>query len=280
MRVRASAGSSSFRREQTLQECHRQAQEQVERLRAENESDPSACDRRTKAARERAAREREARIKKALEELQELQQRKEKRKKGDGQNARTSTTDPEARKMKMADGGYRPAYNVQFATACDSRVIVGVDVVNSGGDGGQMAPMVQQVEHRYHQRPREYLADGGFATKDDITELESSDTQVFAPIKEESQQRERGKDPYARHPKDNDQTFRWRQRMSTEAAKSIYRERASTAEFPNAECRNRGLTQFRVRGLRKVKAVALWHALAFNFMRMQSLGPQAAGAFG
>jgi hypothetical protein len=110
--------------------------------------------------------------------------------------------------------------------------------------------------------------------------LESSGSEVFAPIKEESQQRERGKDPYARHPKDNDQTFRWRQRMSTQAAKSIYRERASTAEFPNAECRNRGLTQFRVRGLRKVKAVTLWHALAFNFMRMLSLGPQAAGALG
>ena len=44
------------------------------------------------------------------------------------------------------------------------------------------------------------------------------------------------------------------------------------AEFPNAECRNRGLQQFRVRGLQKARAVSLWHAIVFNFMRMVELG--------
>jgi hypothetical protein len=36
--------------------------------------------------------------------------------------------------MKMADGGYRPADNAQFATATNSQVIVGVDVVTTGSD--------------------------------------------------------------------------------------------------------------------------------------------------
>ena len=72
----------------------------------------------------------------------------ERRKKGSGKNARASMTDPEARKMKMGDGGFRPAYNVQFATTVGSSVIVGADVVNAGTDGGQMKPMVDQIEHR------------------------------------------------------------------------------------------------------------------------------------
>ena len=39
----------------------------------------------------------------------------------------------------------------------------------------------------------------------------------------------------------------------------------------DADCRNRGLTQFRVRGLVKAKAQTLWHVLAFNFSRMLRL---------
>jgi hypothetical protein len=272
MRVRAHAGSGSFRRQASLEECQRQAREQVELLRQESAAeDKSSGDRRTKAARQRAAQEKEARIQQALEELKALQAKKEQRKKGDGENARASATDPEARKMKMADGGFRPAYNVQFATACAGQVIVGADVVNAGADGGLMQPMAEQIERRYRQRPREYLVDGGFATVSDIASLESQGIQVFAPVKEEAQRQARGDDPYARRPEDPDEVFRWRQRMSTEEAKLVYRQRAATAEHPNAECRNRGLTQFRVRGLAKVKAVVLWHALAFNFLRARCL---------
>lgn len=268
MRVRAHAGSGSFRRQASLEECQRQAREQVELLRQESEAeDASSGDRRTKAARLRAAQEKEERIQRALEELKELQAKKEQRKKGDGENARASTTDPEARKMKMADGGFRPAYNVQFATACAGQVIVGADVIQAGADAGQMKPMVEQLERRYQQRPREYLVDGGFATVSDIASLESQGVQVFAPVNEAASRQARGDDPYARRPEDADEVFRWRQRMKTEEARLVYRQRASTAEHPNAECRNRGLTQFRVRGLAKVKAVVLWHVLAFNFLR-------------
>lgn len=276
MRVRANAGSSSFRRRPTLRKCRQFAQEQIANLQKANESDPAAVDRRTTAARERAARERERRIERALEELTDLEAQKEERKKGSSENARASTTDPEARNMKMANGGYRPAYNVQFATACDSRVILGVDITNRGTDAGMMSPMVDQLEASYGQRPKEYLADGGFATVKDITELEKHGTAVYAPIKDEARQRARGKDPYERQRSDTDETFQWRQRMQTEEANTIYRHRPSTAEFPNADCRNRGLQQFPVRGLRKAKAVALWHALTFNFMRTLALGGFAA----
>jgi transposase len=152
MRVRASAGAGSFRRQGRLESCLAQAREQVAALRKQVEEDPGAMSRRSQAARERAVREREERIKKALERLPELARIKQKQGK-DGGEARASTTDARATVMKMGDGGFRPAYNAQYATDSESQVIVGVDVVTSGSDLAQMAPMVEQVSERCG-RPR------------------------------------------------------------------------------------------------------------------------------
>lgn len=274
MRVRANAGSSSFRRKRTLEKCHQEAAEQVRKLReeSENEADNDSSNARRQAARQRAATEREQRVEKALEELGELQEQKEKRKKGSGEQARCSTTDPEARNMKMGDGGFRPAYNVQFATDGQTRVIVGVDVTNSGSDRGQMSSMHEELQNRYGETSKKYLVDCGFATKADITAVEKEGSQVHAPIHGEERMRKKGTDPYARQRTDSDEMFEFRQRMATEEAKELYKQRPSIAEFPNAECRNRGLHQFRVRGLEKVRAVSLWYAITFNFMRMTNLG--------
>ena len=274
MRVRASAGSSSFRRKKTLEKCHKEAREQVRRLKEEskNEANQDASNARRDAAQKRAATQREQRVAKALQELDQLQQQKEKRRKGSGKQARCSTTDPEARNMKMGDGGFRPAYNVQFATDGQSRVIVGVDVTNSGSDQGQMSSMHEKVSQRYRKTPEHYLVDGGFVTHEDITKLENRGSQVLGPIHGEQSMRKEGKDPYARQKRDTNESFMFRQRMATEEAQSLYQQRPSIAEFPNAECRNRGLRQFRVRGLEKVRAVSLWYAITFNFMRMINLG--------
>lgn len=274
MRVRANAGSSSFRRQKTLEKCRQQAGEQVQRLRRESEDEAKqdASNRRREAAQKRAAEERQKRVEKALEELADLQDQKEKRKKGSSKEARCSTTDPEARNMKMGDGGFRPAYNVQFASDGKARMIVSVDVTNSGSDRGQMSRMHEDVSERYGKTPDQYAVDCGFATKDDITAVEKRDTEVLAPIHGEDRMREKGTDPHARQRGDSDEVFAFRQRMATPEAKSTYKQRSSIAEFPNAECRNRGLHQFRVRGLAKVKTVSLWYAITFNFMRMSQLG--------
>ncbi len=126
-------------------------------------------------------RQRQQRLAAALKNLEELQEQKEKRKKGSGDEARCSMTDPEARNMKMADGGFRPAFNVQFATDGDSRMIVAVDVTNNGSDGGQMAPMHEHVVESYGKVPENYTVDGGFSTNDDVTKVEQGGSNVAAP---------------------------------------------------------------------------------------------------
>lgn len=268
MKVRASAGASSFRRKPTLEEHREQARQQIEALKEELQNDPAAGNARQKAARERAAREREERLQKAIEQHAEIEAQKKTAEKKE--NARASTTDPEARVMKMGDGGFRPAYNVQFATDTETQIITGVDVTNSGGDQGKMAPMIEQHQERYGKTPQEHLVDGGFVKKEDIVAVSEphGNTKVYAPVMvSKTSQR----DPHEPRPDDKPAVAEWRQRMATDEAKEIYKERAATAECVNAIARNRGLQQFRVRGRPKVRAVILWYVLAHNLLRTVAL---------
>jgi hypothetical protein len=283
MRVRASAGAASFRRRSTLESCLEQARAQVQALKGEIDADPNAGNRRRRAARERAAEEREKRLAQALEQLAQVEKQKNKKVVAKKENEteeqhkkrsepRVSSTDAEARVMKMADGGFRPAYNVQFATTPESQIIVGVEVNNCGSDLGQLSPMLEQVEQRYEQCPAEWLADGGFARNADIEDAHRGGTTVYAPVRHP---RNSSRDPHVALPDDSEAIIQWRQRMGSEAAKEIYKQRAATAECVNAIARGRGLTQFLVRGLNKVKAVALWYALAHNLMRTVTLAQLA-----
>ena len=144
MRVRASAGAASFRRRARLETCLAEATAQVAALKQEVHDDPGATTRRQEAARQRAVRERQERVAKALAQLPELEAKK--RTAADKEQVRASTTDPEARVMKMADGGFRPAYNGEFATTPGTQVIVGVAATNEGSDKGELVPMVEQLD--------------------------------------------------------------------------------------------------------------------------------------
>ncbi len=136
--------------------------------------------------RERAAQQREERIGAALEQLPQVQAAK--RRTGDkSEDARASTTDAHARVMKMGDGGFRPAFNVQLATTCEDQVIVGVAVSNAGSDMAQMAPMVEQVIERTGTAPGQWLVDGGFPAHEQIDavhEHTQGQTEVIAPVPE------------------------------------------------------------------------------------------------
>ncbi len=270
MRVRSSSGSSSFRTKNGLQKARQQAEQYMEDLKKNR--DDAEADSRRQAAQERAARERLERIEQAQRELEEMQEKYEERSSSVKRSEpRASTTDPESRRMKMADNGFRPAMNVQFASDGDKQLVVSVDVTSQGSDSGLMKPMYEDVCERYSTIPERYLIDGGFSKKSDITELEKNGTQVYAPLYNEEKQLESGQDPYAARPGESQEMTAHRERMGTTEAKEAYKRRSAIAEFPNADCRNRGLYQFRVRGLIKAKAQTLWHVLAFNFTRMQKL---------
>lgn len=282
MRLRAHAGTGKFHRKPKLEEQLEEARAQIATLKAELESDTSASLDREQAAKMRAAAERQRKLEAALNEMPKVARTHERTRAQRARNAakqgksfdddgpRVSTTDPEARVMKMGDGGFRPAYNLQYATDTESRVIVGVAVTNVGSDRSEMVPMLEQIERRTNVRPSEYLVDGGFANLEAITTMEQRGVCVYAPVRK---QRNSDSDPHARKPGDSDEVARWRARMATTRAQEVYKQRGSVAETINADQRHwRGMTRARLVGQTKVLAQARMGVLLHNVLRAHALG--------
>ena len=287
MRVRASAKAASFRRRGRLEQFMREARAQVDALKAELNEDAGAGTRRKQAARERAVREREERLARALATMHEIEAREPAKKNQKKEvkepdsaappggkppkaeaEPRVSSTDPEARVMKMADGGFRRAFNAQLAVDTATQLIAGVDLVNIGSDMGQMVPMHEQIEQRYGRTPEHWLADGGYSKLQPIDEVAQRGTQ---PVMPPPRSRDPSIDPFVPKSTDSPNVAQWRARMASDQAKELYRQRAATIECTNAQVRRRGLYRFLVRGQLKTRGVLLWHALAHNLMRMRSL---------
>lgn len=267
VRIRASAGAASFRREGTLDRHLAMAQAVVEKLKREVEAGSDANNQRIRAAKARAARERSERVKAAQAALAEIKRQRQQRdaKRGNGKKPkepRASTTDAEARVMKMADGGFRPAYNVQVASAAGEQIVVAVEVTNTGSDRGLMRPMLKQLRALTGRLPKRHLADGGFTSAEDIEWAHGEGVDIYCP----PTQSKHGTDPYIPRRGDGAGVSAWRARMANEDGKAQYKLR-SICECIHARWRNWDLRQLTVRGFEKVRAVALLYALTNNILQ-------------
>lgn len=273
LRVWASAGKQSFRREARLAELHRVSEQAVKELRSEIEEDPGVGARRRQARRAAVAEDRLRRLEAARAAAGEIERQRQqeaakqrRKKKKNGKPVRASTSDPEARIMKMGDGSFKPAYNVQIKTAAEGAHIIGVSVSDRGSDRGLLGRAVDEVAQRYRLKPEQMLADGGYDSRDDIERLHEQNITLFCPLPDNTKG-----DPSMPRPGDGPGTLAWRQRMATEQGQAVYQRRFAT-ERPHAHMRNHGLRQLLVRGADKVKAVMLLHATAFNFLQFKRLG--------
>jgi transposase len=263
-RIRAAASAPSFRTYGSLLQCREQAKLHVKAVLAA--ADDPEYTRAQHAARAVAARDYQERVEAAIATVMELQSHRS----PSDSPARASTTDAEARVMKMGDGGFRPGYNVQYAVAGSAmggpRTIVGVNVTNLGSDMGSMAPMVEQIEERTGQRPAALLADGGHAKNDDIAATRRMGVDVIVPPAETAKTIEEIKAEGA-----DTEVIAWRERMETDEARQLYRGRAGLAELANAHQKtHHGITQVLVRGAAKVTCVILLNAIASNLLQHAS----------
>jgi transposase len=256
-RVRASASAPSFRRETSLEECREQAALHLKAVLAD--ADNPEVDAREQKVREAKARDFERRVNEAIDVVREMRERGQ-----GGDEPRASTTDADARVMKMPDGGFRPAYNVQLATAGDPeggpRTIVGVRVTNVGSDQSSIAPMLDDIERRTGQLPEKLLADANHASIADLKNAADRGVEAFIPVPKRSQ---------ANGPKASQEpaVVEWRDRMATDDAKETMRARAGLSELSNARLKNRlGLSSLLLRGLGKVTSVVLLTSLAANVL--------------
>ena len=273
-KVRASAGRSSFRRGKTLERCLIEAQEQLAWVKREAERGEQPVTAREQASRERAARERAERVDEALRQLPEIEKRRDKQKtKGKKKlgEARASTTDPDARVMKMGNGGYAPGFNFQFATDSKEGCIVGVTCTNSPADSHQLSPMLADILRRCGKLPTDYLVDAGYTSAENIDAAEVGRIVVYGPVL--TGNRKTDIDPFAPRLGDSPAMVDFRLRMGSAEGKTAYRDRAQLAELTNAVVKERfGVRSLSVRGLEKATCIALWAALTFNVMKMVSQG--------
>lgn len=257
-RVRAHASAPSFRSKKGLEDCREQAALHLKAVLATaDEYSPGH-----QAIREAKAREYQKRVEAAMATLEAERAKKTSAK--EKAKVRASTTDPEARVMKMADGGFRPGLNVQLAVAGDPtggpRTIVGVNLTPVGSDMSSIEPMVKQVEARTGVIPSKVLADANHATLADIKYLAERGIDALVAVPEYMYRRSTGT-----HVDTSPEVTAWRERMLTDEAQREYRGRSPLVELVNGHLKNTyDLTQFLVRGVRKATCVALLMALAHN----------------
>lgn len=268
MRLRASVGAASYRRQRTLEEHLARAQEVVEQLKREVDGDPGISSKRIQAARKRAAQERVEKVKAAITVLGAVKVQRKRREKTNRNQVekqkepRASTTDPEVRVMKMADGGFRPAYNVQVVTAAGEQIVVAVEPSTVGSDRGLIRPMLEKIRVVFGRLPKQHLADGGFGAGGDIEWAHGEGAAIYCPPTKSKH----GTDPYKPRDDDGPGVSAWRSRMASAEGKAEYRDR-SICECVHARWRNWNLVRLNVRGKAKVRTVMLWHALTNNVLQ-------------
>jgi transposase len=281
-KVEANASKPSYRGADGLAELEAAARARVERLRAELNADPSASERRRRAAGERAARDVAARADAARKKLAKLQEEKKRREKShrkeeaEKADSQVSTTDPDARMMLMADGGFRPAYNLLISATTGTQVILGLEVSERRNEAGIAQPMVQSLIDRYGHTPTCVLIDTKAATQADIMALAKHPAgriTVYTPPPpdKETATAESIRKRAWRRRREPMVLQEWRTRMASPEGRSIYGRRWHI-ETINAQLKNHGLSRVLLRGLQKVRCEALLHAIAHNLRRGRALG--------
>jgi transposase len=260
-RLRASASAASFRSEEALLQCREQAALHLKAVLATADENTPA----SQAAREAGARDFQRRVDEALATFALLRETTDA-----AEKARASTTDPEARVMKMADGGFRPGYNAQFSVAGDAdggpRTIVAVQVTNRGSDLGSITPALEQMQCRTGKLPKKLLADANHTKLDCITKAKKKGVRVYCPTMK------RGKKgataPAVPRGGDTPEVAEWRVRMNSCLDRRVYGARASLSELANAFLKGRsGLASVSVRGTKKVTSSMLLFAVASNILQ-------------
>ena len=188
-KVRANASGSGFRSKPRVEEFLKDAREAVEALEAQTEEESS---RQMQAAQQRARRERAQRLESALKEYDKLEAAKSRIK-------RVSTTDPDARIMKQAEGGSAPSYNVQVSTDAAHGLIVDIDATQAGSDYQQLTPATERIEQSMQRAPEQMVVDGGYISSSNIAEMAKRDIDFVGPKSENKSAEANRRKSYKHH---------------------------------------------------------------------------------
>jgi len=183
--------------------------------------------------------------------------------------AQDSFTDPEARIMKRAGGGFDYSYNAQSAVDEAAHIIVAAEVVNTSSDVQQLPMVLSAVQANTGSTAAQVLADAGYRSEAVMAELAITqpNTELVIALGREGKVLAKPRDAQ-RYP----HTVAMAAKFETEQGKIDYRKRKWIAEPPNGWIKNvLGFRQFSMRGLKKAQAEFKLICLALNLRRMGAM---------
>jgi transposase len=186
--------------------------------------------------------------------------------------AQRNFTDPESKVMRTK-GTFEQSYNAHAAVDADHQVIVACEVTDQQNDGPTLVPMLEQVRQNCGKRPREVSADAGYCSEDNLAALEKARVRGYVATGRQahgssSATNARGGAPLTRA---------MRARLRRGGFRSRYRLRKMTVEPVFGQMKEcRGLRQFLLRGLRKVRTEWSLACTAHNLLKL--LGARIACA--
>ena len=178
-----------------------------------------------------------------------------------------SLTDADSRFLRDRKG-FTLGYTASAAVSED-HLIVEQRVGQNPADNAMLVPVVEAVEQHCGERPQKVSADSGYFRLATIVELAQRGLDVYGPDSNLARELNRGqRAPEAaavRHPEHR----RMRRKLRHPAGRAIYQRRKAIVEPVFGVLKQqRGMRQFRRRGLGKVAVEFALAATAFNLTRL------------
>lgn len=183
---------------------------------------------------------------------------------------RGSRTDPESRYLRRR-GGFTLGYNAEIAVS-DDHLIVAQRVHQANVDNASLTAMTEAVERECGEAPEAVVADCGYYSMGEIEAVRTRGIEVYVPDVLSARELagtgpavEMNRREQVRHPGLNE----LRKRMREPAARACYARRKAIVEPVFGVLKQqRGMRQFRRRGLIGVGTEWALAATAFNLTRM------------
>ena len=187
---------------------------------------------------------------------------------------RRSRTDPESRFLKERKG-FVLGYTVTLA-ASDDHLVVEQRVSQAPTDNALLLPIVKAVQERCGESPGKVSADSGFFSVESVKSLATEKIDAYVPDSNLARVMNRGGRLRGRA---RDAAHRaMRRKLRSRAGRATYgRRRALIEPVFGVLKEQRGLRQFRRRGLAKVAVEIALATTAYNLTRLWNCAPEAFG---
>jgi transposase len=187
--------------------------------------------------------------------------------------AQYNFTDPESKIMKVSNKGWDQCGNAEIVVN-EHQIILAADVTDEANDKRQVKPMLEQLQQNMSEagiteKVREMSADSGFFSEENVGFAEGMDIDPFIATERLKHHEEIPPAPRGRRPQKLTAKQRMARKLRTKRGRQIYARRKGTVEPVFGQIKEgRGFRQFRLRGMKKMRAEWQLVSLTHNLLKL------------